>query len=249
MKRFNGFEKGTVTFYNSEINDKATSDCWPTNKIQLIKMKNGNFTLGLNLYYRCNNDAYYNTRQIYLDENNIPYILITTEPDFTPENCENEITNKNFPNMGHQSHENIIEKNNILTLGRNDIVKERSIFRFTNNSINKDYFSEYSKTSECARLNQRGLAIVLKFVEDPKNREILDKRIKMPTSEDFEILDNEMKFYLEQFLSGEISENEMISLINFYTQAKNGNGLMGNEIVCDLPELEQILLPTQSQKE
>ena len=247
MKKVNAVEvKNILDVYDIQQGEVTTS-YWPTENVKLIKMKDGTFVLGIDIQYKNQDDSFVReTHRIYLDENNVPYIQVGMGHDFTEENCDFKLQHTDYVNGGYQHY---VEGYPVMTLDDGVRVKEKSVFSFMGECLKKDkirdYFGGYYRV---AGLNQKGMALVLHFVNDPNNHEKLEQRIKGPTETEVQAMQREVKELLDGFLNGIVRENIVKDKVDMYALLTEGKGMMPDGVIlCDLETLEHIYTKPQSQ--
>lgn len=160
---------------------RVTTDHWPIDKISLIQMKDGSYSIGIHIKYKQSDHSLRDeTCKILLDENNVPYLELGGEFDFTTENCVEHITS--FPYGDLPGHHHIVMGDDISR-----------VFEFTGECLDEskinDYFIKCSKNpdfrnysatnrsrySEDTGLTQKSLAILFKYIEEPSNQKTIYK--------------------------------------------------------------------------
>ncbi len=214
-----------------------TGECWPTERISVIKMKDGTFTLGYDVYY-FDEQGKQSTETCRIRVNkktNTPYIMVGGEHDFTEENCDEEIRAFEYTNGGH--HHSVENQKPLFTLTDGGSVSEQSVVSFVAKySHLQSYFSSYAHH---ANLNPKGLALMVKFIEDPKNSKLIAERVSSPTKEELSMIETELKAKVDQFLSGEVDAHSLNSLITYIEELKKGKAMSKNPILIDMIKIDE----------
>lgn len=220
----------------------VSAEYWNTDNVKLISKKDGSYTLGVDVRYHDENGLlHHETHEIKLDEKNVPYFEVgASARDFTEENVAASIESRPILPSGVY---HIVEGPSLFTIDEGMLVAERSVFAFDkkcldNNNIRK-YFSGFYRT---AGFNNNGLAIMLKLVQSPEMKKVLDERVK-PIPEDLmNEKEAQIRSMTEMFFAGKISEYDLTSIIEFYSELKDPTSLNPNTVLSiDLREYEHLL--------
>ena len=234
-----------IDFILSDIKSKSGTvsvKYWNTDNVKLICKKDGSYTLGVDVKFTDETGLlHHETREVHLDENNIPYVNVGTgSHDFTDDNCSLDIESRPIYPSGKY---HIVEAPSLYTIDEGMLVPERSVFAFDkkcldNNNIRK-YFSGFYRT---AGFNSTGMAIMLKLVQNPEMKKVLDERVKPIPEELMEEKESQIRSMTEMFFAGKISEYELTSIIEFYSELKDPTSLNPNTVITlDLREYEYLL--------
>lgn len=231
---YDGINNGDIVYVNH----------WPTERVQVIRMKDGSYALGIDMEYNDGPNRFCReTCRIYLDKYNRPYVKPGEPYDFTPENCMEKIDSFEYSSVGAPGHKQTIDDVNapLLTLIDGIVVPEKSIFTFPAHTRNEVYFRRHDRS---ASLNAKGLSLVLKFVENPENKPVMDKRMKPISNEKLSALKTKMQECFNKFLEGEASISQMKSLMETYKTLTAKNAINNEPIDLDLKSLDRSSDPT-----
>ena len=234
-----------IDFISGDINSNVGSVSvryWNTDGVKLISKKDGGYTLGVDVrYHDLGGHLHHETREVKIDKEGIAYFDVdASNPDFTLNNCSAEIESREISPDGKY---HIVEGPSLFTIDEGMLVPERSVFAFDkkcldNKNIRK-YFSGFYRT---AGFNNNGIAMMLKIVQNPEMRKILDERVK-PIPEDLmNEKETQIRTMTEMFFNGQISEHELKSIIEFYSELKDPTSLNPNTVInIDLTKYEHLL--------
>ena len=225
--------------YSVEKNNlerRISTNWWPTDDIKVIKMKDGTFSLGVDVdYYIAAGVRNTRTCRIFLDENNNPYIYIGENYDFTEENCSEKI---NLQRYGNGSVNCCVSGHPILYPVDGHPVPAKSVFKFSKSTQEEPtvrrYFSAYYRDIV---LNQLGLSVILQYIEDPANQQVLAQRLQPASKEELDSLQKQIKTTMERYFKGDAQLYKVEDLLNVYDSVQKGLSLNGM-IELDLPALE-----------
>lgn len=219
--------------FGNVIKDKGevTTDFWTTEKILLIKMKDGSYALGVNVDFVLENDMRcYETRRIKLNEDGVPYIVISGEHDFTPDNCDSSIKSFNSSN-GYGYNHTVDRAYPILTRDDGMVMEEKSVFAFVGSCVDENVRENFSAYYKSTDLSKKGLARLIQYVEDPANKDKLDERTKKPSSKEKANVQSEIKHTLDLFFEGKASEYKLKEMIRIYGEIEKSNGLIPDGVI------------------
>ena len=220
----------------------VSAEYWNTDLVKLISKKDGSYTLGVDVRYTDEKGIlHHETQEVKLDENNVPFIEVgSTSRSFDESNTSASIESRPILPAGVY---HIVEGPSLFTIDDGMLVAERSVFAFDkkclDNSNIRKYFSGFYRT---AGFNNNGLAIMLKLVQNPEMKRVLDERVK-PIPEDLMTeKEAQIRTMTEMFFAGKLSEYELKSIIEFYSELKDPTSLNPNTVISlDLREYEHLL--------
>lgn len=223
-------------------NNRLTTNFWNTETIMLIQKLDNSYALGVNVRYENPKNAFkIETREIHLDDNNIPYVLVDSPShDFTKENCSNKII-KQATDIW------TVEGYPIATLETDSIGPDstRSVFAFVDKCISRDkvrqYFSQYYRT---VSLNENGLAILLKCINTPEMQKKLSERLVAPSQEQIKSLEESIRNRLEDYFDSKSYSAKMSvsNLLEKHNALVDRKSLDPDKIISiDLNEFNHLL--------
>ena len=226
----------------------VTTDYWPTSFVKLVPMADGTFALGIDVEFL--NDKGDNCREtcrIQVDDKNVPYIEVGVDQGFSSETCKTKIDAYDYSNT--TGHYHVVEGYPLLSLDDGVTIPEKSVFKFVGKSHEeptiRDYFSGYYRT---AGFSQKGLAVILKYVEDEKNKAILDERVRKPSQKELDSMQSEIHKAVDGFFEGSVREYAVKDMIEAYDLIVRSNGMNPSSlIICDLADYDYLLTKPQGQ--
>ena len=221
----------------------TATDYWGlTNNIKLIRMKDDSFVLGIDIeYVNSKNNRCVETYPIQVDEKGVPYVEFGEDSRFfTKENCKEDISHANYLDG---SHKHIVHGFPIHSF-EESLNTTKSVFNFVGSCVNSDNVQKYfSRKYHVVGLSGRGLAILAKYVENPENKEVIEKRLQKPTAKEVLKMQDEINNLLKKFYAGQCGEWEVISKVRQYNTVVNEKYSMKADecIQIDLSKYEYLL--------
>ena len=237
-------EKDILYISSGNEGECITSEYWPSDSVKVIKMKNGDYVLGVDVQYWKNRKYLtFETCRIFLDDKNIPYIQIKNNHDFTKENCASLI---NFVTYPDGSSRYIVAGGSLLNIDS----EEKSVFRFSGKMIEEPTIRSYISRENLSFLSYLGgvelsgkaMAILLKFVESFENRKLIDGRFQNATEEELGDLRRCIEEENVEFFKGGDNREKIYELMNKYHLLNTREGYsVKNIIEIDLTKYEYLL--------
>jgi len=203
---------------------EVAAERWNTNEVKVIPMKDGYKVATDVTYYDEKKHMCTETCEILLSDSGVPYVDIGTGmATFTEENCRQKVSTKKN-SFGGIDHE--VEGYYVWSLNDGRLVPEDSMFDIVGKCTTVRKGEYFHGLQRSAILNNTGLSLIVEYVQDPKNKAVMDKRTNKATPEGIEAVKNEIRATLEKVMNGEESRRELdmmlISLKEIEERAQPG---------------------------